>query len=239
MSTKQKLLDLLDFTHQQEQAFIDGLTDAERSFEGTFKQWSAKDLLAHSYAWKAHYAKQVDVLKAGGTPQTVDDVDAANATTYEAHHGKSWEEALSEWAQANAALVAHVESLDEDQLTNPEAFPGQNGQPLWRGFAGNSVIHTALHLGEFYARRGDLERANALHLTMVEMLLALDSSENWRAITLYNLACHYALTGQAEKAIPNLREALALNEGMTEWSKQDPDLKSLHELEVYQALYEA
>jgi hypothetical protein len=53
------------------------------------------------------------------------------------------------------------------------------------------------------------------------------------------LACHYALTGQAENAITNLREALALNEGMIEWSRQDPDLKSLHELEAYQALYEA
>jgi len=53
----------------------------------------------------------------------------------------------------------------------------------------------------------------------------------------YNLACCYALAGQAEKAMDALREALRLAPDLTEWSKQDPDLVSLRERPDYQSLY--
>jgi hypothetical protein len=53
----------------------------------------------------------------------------------------------------------------------------------------------------------------------------------------YNLACHYALSGQKERAISGLREALTLNPDLTEWSKQDPDFVPLRQEAGYQALY--
>ena len=53
----------------------------------------------------------------------------------------------------------------------------------------------------------------------------------------YNLACCYALAGQAEKAMDALREALRLAPDLTEWSKQDTDLVSLRERPDYQSLY--
>ena len=130
-------------------------------------------------------------------------------------------------------------ALTEEDLTDPQRFPGTNGQPLWRGLAGNGLVHTALHFGEFYANWGDLERANALQHTAVDLLLGLDDSENWRSVVLYNLACHYAITRQPDAVIPKLREAFALNAGLVDYSRQDPDLKSLRELADYQALAEA
>jgi hypothetical protein len=36
-----------------------------------------------------------------------------------------------------------------------------------------------------------------------------------------------------------VREALAVNPKLTEWSKEDADLVSLHDLPEYQALYTA
>ena len=239
MSIKQKTLDLLDFAQREEQAFIDGLSGEERAFEGSFEQWSAKDMLTHLYAWKVHYVNVLNVLKAGGTPEPVGDIDQKNAAIYDTHHNKAWDVVLNEWAQADAGLLAHAKAFSDDDLADPQRFPGQNKQPIWRGFTGNGIIHTALHFGEFYANRGEMDRANALHLTMVEMLLALDGSDGWRGMTLYNLACHYAITGQADAAITNLSEAFKLNPGMVEWSQQDPDLKSLREMDAYQALYKA
>jgi hypothetical protein len=35
-----------------------------------------------------------------------------------------------------------------------------------------------------------------------------------------------------------LREALKLNPGLTEWSKEDPDFEPIREEAVYKAIYE-
>jgi hypothetical protein len=53
----------------------------------------------------------------------------------------------------------------------------------------------------------------------------------------YNLACHYALSGEIETAIEKLREALEMNPELTEWSKEDADLACLREEPGYRALY--
>ena len=54
----------------------------------------------------------------------------------------------------------------------------------------------------------------------------------------YNLACHYALAGEKERAIAGLGAALASNPGLAEWSQQDPDLASIRDEPGYLALYE-
>jgi hypothetical protein len=59
-----------------------------------------------------------------------------------------------------------------------------------------------------------------------------------RGEALYNLACFYAVNGQADQALALLPEALRLQPDVVEWSKEDPDLVSLHGLPAYQALYE-
>jgi len=55
----------------------------------------------------------------------------------------------------------------------------------------------------------------------------------------YNLACHYSLLGAAAEAIRELQESLALNPGLIDWSKQDPDLDAIRGEPEYQAMYES
>ncbi len=54
----------------------------------------------------------------------------------------------------------------------------------------------------------------------------------------YNLACQYSLLGTTAEAIRELQEALTLNPGLTDWSKQDPDLDAIRDEPEYQAIYE-
>jgi hypothetical protein len=56
---------------------------------------------------------------------------------------------------------------------------------------------------------------------------------------LRKLACFYATSGQADKALALLPEALRIQPDVVEWSKEDSDLISLHGLVAYQALYES
>jgi hypothetical protein len=71
-----------------------------------------------------------------------------------------------------------------------------------------------------------------------KQLVALDDSPDWQGVIRYNNACSFSLLGEKETAINELREALKLNPGLTEWSKEDPDFEPIREEAVYKAIYE-
>jgi hypothetical protein len=66
-----------------------------------------------------------------------------------------------------------------------------------------------------------------------------ESSLKSSLIDLLDLACFYATTGQSDQALALLPKALRLQPDLVEWSREDSDLTSLHNLLAYQALYEA
>jgi hypothetical protein len=68
-------------------------------------------------------------------------------------------------------------------------------------------------------------------------LVDLDDSPEWQGTIRYNNACSFSLLGDKEKAILELGEALKLNPGLTDWSKQDPDFEPIREEAGYKALY--
>jgi hypothetical protein len=74
---------------------------------------------------------------------------------------------------------------------------------------------------------------------MRKVLMALDESPSWQGVAVYNLACFYALAGEKEQSISNLKEALRLNPALTDWSKQDPDFDSIREDSEYSAIYDS
>jgi hypothetical protein len=101
----------------------------------------------------------------------------------------------------------------------------------------HSFAHPQAHLAAYYAQHHDLARANAIQERLVEAQAALDETPVARGTALYNLACHYALTGQPALALARLREAMPLNPDLVEWSRQDEDLVSLHGLSEYEELF--
>ena len=132
-------------------------------------------------------------------------------------------------AEASRQLVEQVEVRDEGELTSTETLPWQEDRPLWRLIVGNGYLHPlAIHLGPIYIERGE---------ETAKLARELDESENWQGLLQYNLTCHYALIGETERAIERLGEALKLNPGLTEWSKEDPDLVSIREKPACLALY--
>ncbi len=71
---------------------------------------------------------------------------------------------------------------------------------------------------------------------LTRRLLEVDPSAEWSGVAHYNLACHYAQTQMAKKALATLRKSLELNPGLREWSRHDADLAPLHPLPEFESV---
>ena len=70
-----------------------------------------------------------------------------------------------------------------------------------------------------------------------QKLLKLDQDPAWQSEVIYNLACHYALSGDKETAIARLRLALHHDLALLDWSRQDPDFDGIRQEPDFQAIY--
>ena len=238
MERKTRLLDLLRQARETEMDFVDALSDQQRARTGTLEDWSVKDTISHVAAWKARMADNLLAVSEGRPPTETGDLDRQNALFFEAHCDETCDEVLSVAAGAFQRILAQVEALGEQELVSREKFPWQEERPLWRLIVGNGYIHPIAHLAEFHRNQGNREQAAQMIGEMSRSMAGLDDGAAWQGAVKYNLACHYSLLGATAEAIRELQESLALHPGLTDWSRQDPDLDAIRGEPAYQAIYE-
>jgi hypothetical protein len=235
MTLKDELAALIESIDAEEQALFASLSEDERATRGEPDRWSPKDVIAHLAAWKERLLETLALAARGESPVRYDDFNAVNARDFEAYRDKSWAKILEKARTANRQLIEQIEGRSEAELT--AVLHGE--RTVWQSIAGTGYTHPVIHLGEIYLDSGETGYATRLQEEGAAELLGLDRSPAWQGTVRYNLACHYALVGEKERALSGLREALELNPGLTEWSKQDPDFASLREEPEYISLYEA
>jgi len=93
-------------------------------------------------------------------------------------------------------------------------------------------VDALIPLAEAYTRKGLYKKG----LEIDKKLVKLRKDD---PIVHYNLACSFALMGQKQSALRNLKRSVKL--GYTDFNhlKKDPDLKSLHEELEFQKLVQA
>ncbi|MBI5773435.1 MAG: hypothetical protein HZA89_06795 [Verrucomicrobia bacterium] len=84
-------------------------------------------------------------------------------------------------------------------------------------------------LGDDYTRRGRFEEGLGVDETLAK--LRPDDS-----LVHFNLACSLALTGQFERAIHSLNQALDLGYRDFKWLAKDPDLETLRKHPLYKQI---
>lgn len=229
-----RLVALLHAGSAVQQAFVAGLSVAEREALGTPVRWSAKDLVAHLTGWKTRRLQQLDaVLRGEAAP--VFDMDETNARTWDEQQRRPWEDISAEEARIAPALVACIERMSESDLSAMDCYPLPL-QPAALQLARPCYTHVIGHLAEHYIERGAMERAIALRETAAAALDAFPEFPEMAAAPHYNLACCYALTGQPGQGLIALRRALALHPALTAYAHEDADLVALRETAEYQAL---
>jgi hypothetical protein len=233
---KRELTELLQKGYQVEKEFIATLSDEERNAAGTFEYWTAKDCIAHNAYWREHHAEDVLAVLAGKTPIHTD--DQINDEVYSRYKDQSWEDVDTLVDAGMKRMGEAIASLGEDDLQRHDFYPWEQGRALWREIVGNIYTHPVIHLSEWHIKRGYPARAAEMYQEMTRELTSLDDSPDWQGIIRYNNACSLSLLGDKETAINELREALKLNPGLTEWSRQDTDFEPIRGEAGYKALYE-
>ena len=234
---KKELTELLQKGYQAEKEFIAALSDEERNADGNFEHWTAKDSVAHNSYWRKRHADDVLDVLAGKSPTQVDD-DEINEGVYSQYKDQSWDEIETLLETSLKRMGAALAAISEDGLQSDEFYPWDQGRPLWRELVVNIYTHPIIHLSEWHIKRGNTTHAAEMYRYMTGQLATLDDGPDWQGTIRYNNACSFSLLGDKETAINELREALKLNPGLTEWSQQDPDFEPIREESGYKAIYE-
>jgi len=238
MSKKDRLLSILEHSQQVLGAFVAGLSAEERAAVGTYEQWCPKDSVAHVAYWIEQRAARLAAVARGEEPPPLPaHYEQANAACFQRFCNCPWPEVQAYMDAAYTQLLAVVRSLGEEVLTAPSADAHE--RPLWTDIVATAYTHPAMHVAEQYARQGKPQAAAQLWQEWSRLVSPLDDSAEWQGLVHYNTACSLALSGNAQQAIAELRQALQLRPQLKAWSKQDTDLNSLHDLPEYRKLYAA
>jgi len=222
------LLNLLHQAQLDQNAFLQELSDAERTAIGTPEHWSAKDHIAHMTFWRQRLALMLTAILRQEAPPQAENFELLNPVIFEEQRNRSWPDILSESEQAYARLITLTDQLTEEDLTAFNRFDWiPNGEPLYTAFMGNCYEHTQNHLAQYYADRDDLERALETYEVWAGRVLETGVPEILQGYVLYNLACFYATHSRIEKASAPLQQAFALYPHTREFALTDPDLVAL------------
>ena len=233
---KDKLEKLLADVRAEEQALWDSLSDEERNAAGEINRWAPKDHLAHATFWTERLVKQLQAAIGGEPPGSIEDYQKTNDEVYKTNKDRSWDDVLASAKEVNRQFHTAFAAVSEEMLQDTPGPEGTGGLPLWQNVAFTGAYHPMHHIADIYLERGDFQGAQALRERVAEGLAALDESDTWQGRTQYNLACFYALHDKPQRALTLLKTAMKLSPNLMEWSKQDSDLDSLHELSEFQAM---
>ena len=231
---KTRLMQLLDLEHAfQLQFFADFPGEAARS--GTWEQWSLKDELAHIIAWQLNSLARIAALMHAEPVPDFSDYERLNRAIFDTNRDRKLADIVAESDRARVDFVALIQAVSVEDLAQPGRFSDQEARSLADQILNNGFEHPIVHYADFYQRRGELAKGTQLYQASVAAVA--DWPEQY-GNARYNLACFYALSGQIDLALAELRAALQLRPNLIEWSKQDTDLASLRGEPAYQALYQ-
>jgi hypothetical protein len=229
---KPHYLELLRWSQASQNAFFAQLPAEELAMSGTSDLWSAKDHVGHMSFWRRRLAAKVQAgVEEQPQPENID-FEERNPVVFAQNRDRSWPDILAESDQVYADLIRQTERVSEDDLTTAGRFDWMpKGTPLYILYLGNTLEHTANHLAQYVADRGDSQRAVSIYTEWASHIADPEMPGLLRGYVLYNLACFYATHAQLEAARPTLREACELFPDGRELAETDPDLEALRPLD--------
>jgi hypothetical protein len=237
MPTAEDLIKALEAERDREHSLVETLSESERARQGTYDDWSAKDLLAHINAWKRQVVLDLREDPEAVPESTDEEVETANVAFYEANHSRPWDSILSDSESIHQSLVGELDMLSASELSETHRFPWQEGLPLWRRLAGWIFTHPWIHLAEHALAKEDFQGAENEAHQMVSAGRLISDDPDWTGALEYNAACIFARAGALDQAFQRLETALQHREDLIEASLQEDDLALLRSDERLEKIY--
>jgi len=140
---KPELLNGVREEYRQWEALLNQIGEARMDQPGAVADWSIKDIIAHLTGWRRRTVARLQAAQRGeGEPpsywpahlQADVDLDEINAWIYESNHERPVREVLDEAHQVFQQLLAAIEGLPDDILSDPARhLPWLEGQPFSAG----------------------------------------------------------------------------------------------------------
>jgi hypothetical protein len=128
---------------------IQGISEDELEKPGVIDDWSVKDIMIHLTRWEAELVKLLWQAKQGVKPTTIhfdpSSVDEINARWFKDSQSRPFKIARDDFLGVRKQTIRRVEALSNEELTDPQYYPWQSGQPLWKWIANDSFEHEAEH----------------------------------------------------------------------------------------------
>jgi hypothetical protein len=211
----------VEATRRAERDIFGGIDPAVRARPIRPGDWTSQDHQAHLTAWKARQAERFDAAREGREiPATTqgEETDAINAELQAQRAGWAWDDLVREADETAERLAEAIRATDAQVIRDSNRLIG--------GTFGNGVLHALVHFRWLHeAVPGvDLDRIQAFAVEAEALVRAESLPDADRAIGLYDLACHHALTGRLDSARALLSESLRMTPDLIDYCRTDTDL---------------
>jgi phage shock protein E len=135
----------------------------------TADQWSAGELLTAIGFWMDYMVERMEYFRRGETPPAHVDFGAVQARALTEQAGLDWEQRVSAFEHASAALMDEVRLFDDEHLKAPNAYGDGPGDELSGEVEANGFIWPLQELDKYYERTGEPERAAHVRALLVSV----------------------------------------------------------------------
>ncbi|HEX8996364.1 MAG TPA: hypothetical protein VF812_10070 [Ktedonobacterales bacterium] len=234
-SVKAALIGIVERGQADEETFRAAFSPEQRQRTGSAEAWAPKEVIAHLAYWKSLQAQRLAAVARGESLPEVGDFQTLNTESWPDLARLNWEESVARSDRATHDLLTTLEQAPESVWTGA-ALDAEQRERLIASTVGNTVGHVAEHTADYYLSLGDTAHALEARRNAANYVFSSLLGAGAESVARYNLACFYALHGQPEDAISELRQAFALKPELIPWAREDHDLDSLRENAAFQAL---
>jgi tetratricopeptide (TPR) repeat protein len=194
---------------------------------GSPGNWAAAEVIAHNTEFRRQQVQRLRAVRCGRVPPVFSEIDHRSAALHAELAAQPADAVGRDSWRVTGELAEEMRLISHEDLVEPERNAWLRGRQLWLQVVVRGFWHPAGHLGEYYLRHGQPNRAVALAERGVATADYLSSPAAARGMAAYNLACAYAGAGRLDEAAVAIAEAIALNPDVRENALRDSDLAAL------------
>jgi len=147
---KTRILDEMRAKHAALEEILTRLDETLMTTAGVNGNWSIKDIMAHITSWHQRLlawlrAASRNEEPAISGPDSDEEMDRLNEQFYEENKSRSLDDVLADFHTSYLQILDMVQTLDNEDLTNPHRFAWTKGNPLWYLVAGDTYEHYLEH----------------------------------------------------------------------------------------------